>query len=56
MKNTKQIKNKAVLALRKIFSKKNKQVKSEINKEEISNNKKKQIKRNSHGFPFYEQK
>ena len=53
MKNTKQIKNKAILALQKIFSKKNKQVKSEINKKEISNNKKKKIKRNSYGFPFY---
>jgi hypothetical protein len=56
MKNKKQIKNKTILALQKIFSKKNKQVKNKINKEEINNNKKKQIKRNSHGFPFYEPK
>lgn len=54
MKKQNQIKNKAILGIKKLFNIKNKQVKSEIIKEEINNNKQKQIKRNSYGFPFYE--
>ena len=56
MKKKETIKRKAILGLKKLFNIKNNKVKPEINKEEINNNNKKQIKRNSHGFPFYEKR